>query len=134
RVLQTHIVGLYYFDAATGQSALIGAVQDSIGELVPPNEIIYHDAFDGVKADVRYTYSIGGFESDVILLERPLPPQAFGLHPETSRLEIWHEFLDPPRLRKQVRTLKRQTDAVLRQSMVEPDLADETLDFGDLWF
>jgi len=134
RVLQTHIIGLYYFDAATGQSALIGAVQDSIGELFPPNEIIYHDAFAGCRADVRCRYSRAGFESEVILLERPLPPQAFGLNPATCRLEIWHEFLNPPPLQKQVRILKQQTDAVLRQSMVEPDLADETLDFGDFWF
>jgi hypothetical protein len=134
RVLRTHILGLYYFDAATGQSALIGAVQDSIGELFPPNQIIYHDAFDGIKADVRYTFTRAGFESDVILRERPLPPQVFGLNPANSRLEIWHEFLNPPRLQKQVRVLKQQSDATLRQSMVEPDLTDETLDFGDLWF
>ena len=71
RVLQTHILGLYYFDAATGQSALLGAVHDSIGELLPPNQIIYHNAFGGCTGDVRFTFSRAGFESDVILLAAP---------------------------------------------------------------
>ena len=32
-----------------------------------------------------------------------------------------------------VDTLKQETDPQRRETMVEPDLIDETLDFGDLW-
>ena len=134
RVLRTHVLGLYYFDAATGQSALIAPVQDSIGELLAPNQIIYHDAFHGILADVRITYTKAGVETDVILLEKPQSPEEFGLSSLTTRLEIWHEFLDPPLPNKKAKVLKQETNALLRQSMAEPDLVDETLDFGDAWF
>ena len=62
-----------------------------------------------------------------------MPPEDFGLSSQSARLEIWHEWLDAPAPDKQVNTLKQETDPQRRQTMVEPDLIDETLDFGDLW-
>ena len=133
RLFRTFVVGIYYFDAATGQSALVATVQDSIGELLPPNQILYRDAFKGLKADVRVTCTKSAYESDVILLEKPLPPENFGLNPKSVRLEIWHEWLDAPAPNKQANALKAETDPLLRETMVEPDLIDEALVFGDLW-
>jgi len=133
RVFRASILGIYYFDAATGQSALVATVQDAIGEFLPPNQIVYRDSFKGLKADVRVTFTKSAFESDLILLEKPLPPEDFGLSSQSARLEIWHEWLDAPAPDKQVNTLKQETDPQRRQTMVEPDLIDETLDFGDLW-
>src|SRR2546422_6225519 len=51
--LRSHLVGLAYTDAATGQSALIAEPKDSLGQ-VAGNQVIYRDAVNGpFKADVR---------------------------------------------------------------------------------
>jgi hypothetical protein len=42
------------------------------GEIVPPNQVFYRDAFDGLKADVIYIWSHGSFAQEVVLLERAL--------------------------------------------------------------
>jgi hypothetical protein len=40
--------------------------------------ILFPDAFDtGLKASLRYTYTLAGFEQDVILLEDPGPPELY---------------------------------------------------------
>ena len=39
------MLGVAVYDRATGKSELIAQVKDSIGELHPPNVIIYPDAF-----------------------------------------------------------------------------------------
>ena len=74
--LRSNVLGLDYFDPATGKSALIAAVQDSQGQLISGNQVLYPDAFKGLKADVKYTYKIGSFEQDVILREQPPAPEA----------------------------------------------------------
>jgi hypothetical protein len=133
QVFRTHPLGVFYFDAATGRSALVAGLKDSTGELLPPNQIVYRDAFEGLRIDVRLTYTKAAFESDVILLEQPPGPELYGLDPETTRLEIWTEFLDVPEPESVARVLRSEEDEALRDRMVEPDLIDETLDFGDLW-
>lgn len=133
RVFRTRILGLYYFDPVSGKSALVAPVQDCSGILLPPNQVLYENAFRGVRADVRMTYTRGAFENDVILLEKPVPPEEFGLS-ESSRLEIWHEFKAPAGPKSVAKVLKLETDPILRARMSEPDLVDHTLDFGDLWF
>jgi len=60
--LRSTPVGLAYYDAATGQSVFIAQIKDSTGELVAPNQALYRDAFDGVLADVRLTYTRAGLE------------------------------------------------------------------------
>jgi hypothetical protein len=51
-------------DVATGQSLVLGMVKKSVpGRLVPPNRIVYADAFDGLRADVVLEwrqYGVGG--------------------------------------------------------------------------
>src|ERR1051325_3066582 len=94
--LVSHVVGIAYTDAATGQSVLIAEPKDTIGE-VGGNQVIYRDALKGpFHADIRYTYTIGGLEQDVILHQPPPSPADYGLDPATSRLEVWSEFLAPP--------------------------------------
>jgi hypothetical protein len=118
--LRSHVLGLSYFDTASGQSVLIAEVKDSQGQLYPPNVVIYPDAFTDFKADVRYTYTRAGFEQDIILHERPPGPEAYGLNPATTRLQVLTEFLNPPQPGKKPGALKtRQGDAL-----------DEDLDFG----
>ena len=55
QVMVSHVLGLSYYDAASGQSVLIAAVQDAQGQLLPSRrEVIFPNAFDTVNADLRY--------------------------------------------------------------------------------
>ena len=93
---RSQVLGLNYFDPATGSNVLIAEVKDSLGQIQRPNQVLYADAFTEVRADVRYTYTKAGFEQDVILRQSLPSPANYGLDPETARLEIYTEFLDPP--------------------------------------
>jgi len=122
RVFQTHPIGLYYVDG--DQSVLFAPVQDSaVAELLPPNRVLYRGAFaaNGFEADLLLTYTKQRLESDVLLIQKPKSPDAFGLNPETSLLQVRHAWLNVP-------VPKRSFNAV------ESGLVDETLDFGELWF
>lgn len=93
--LRGHVLGIYLTDTSSGSSVLVGKVKDSIGELLPPNRIIYRDAFEGgIRADMRYTYGRGFFEAEAILRESPVLPDDF--NPETTLLQVVTEFIDPP--------------------------------------
>ncbi len=130
KTLRSHVLGLAYTDASTGESVLIAGVRDTIGE-VARNQVIYRDAFDGpFKADLRYTYTKAGFEQDVIFREAPPSPEKFGMDPQVTRLEVWTELLSPPEPVKTDSVLKVEGNALVRSAMVDPDLTDETLDFG----
>ncbi len=129
--LRSHPLGLAYYDPATGRSVLLATLKDSRGQWVPPNQIIYRDAFDGdgLKADVRYTYNQNSFEQDVILRTRPPSPAQYGLNPVTTRLEIWTEFLQPPTPVRQQRTiaLRIPDETPTRREVFA---VDESLSFG----
>jgi hypothetical protein len=117
--LRSHILGLSYFDVASGQSVLFAQLQDSLGGLLPPNQMLYTNAFCGVQADVRYTYRMSGFEQDVILREQPPSRTLWGLNPKTTRLQVLTEFLDPPTPRQRVVSVRS-----------DPARVDAVLDFG----
>ena len=94
--LRSNIVGLMYHDTASDNAVMIGHLQDSQGELIAANQVLYPNAFAGVKADVRYSYRKGGFEQDIILRENLPSPESFGMNPDTTEIEVVTEFLDPP--------------------------------------
>ncbi len=125
RVFSSHPLALYYFNVESGQSALIAQVKDSIGELHPPNQLVYPDCLEGAKADYRVSYTKAGVEADLVLLAQLPPPETFfgTVDSRSVRLEWLTEFLDPPTPQKRTRILKQDTG-----------LVDETLDFADLWF
>ena len=128
---RSHVIGLAYTDAASGRSVMIAETKDSIGAVLPPNQVIYQDAFAGdCVADVRFTYTLGGFEQDIILLTAPPSPAQWNLDPDTTRLEVFTEFLEVPDGTATDVVLKQESDPVLRQQMAEPDLIDQRLDFG----
>ena len=55
--LRANIVGLSLFNPLTQEAITISHVKDCIGQLVPPNQIVFRDAFrGGPKADVIYIY------------------------------------------------------------------------------
>lgn len=117
KTLSSHILGLSYFDTGSGQAVLLATTQDSLGGLVGQNQVLYTNAFDAVAADVQYIYTKAGLEQNVILRAAPPAPEAFGLNPATTRLQVLTEFFDPPVPVQKVSTDKDGT-------------ADATLDFG----
>ena len=128
------LLGLALTDAESGKSELIAEPNDARGELVPPNEIWYRNAFTAlgapVRADYRLRNSRAGVEADVILRSGIPSPVELGFNPSTTRLEIWTEFLEAPEPAVTTAVLRAQTDLDLRKRMVDPDLTDQTLDFG----
>lgn len=129
---QSHVLGLAYFDTATGKSVMIAEVKDAIGEILPPNQVIYRDAFDTVKASVRYTYTRAGMEQDILLEQVPPPPEDFGLISASTRLDVFTEFVAAPAPVIRQDVLRARPDAVLGQPMAAPELVDSSLDFGSL--
>jgi hypothetical protein len=73
---------LVYHDLATGQSAIIAAVKSCVGQLVEPNVIVYPDAFDAVRAALKYEYhsmghgSVGGSVGVWFAATRGLRPES----------------------------------------------------------
>ncbi len=94
--LRSNILGVMYVDTATGDAVVIARLQDSEGQLISDNQVLYPNAFEGVKADVQYTYRREGFEQDVILREQPPTPESFGMDSATTELEVFTEFINPP--------------------------------------
>jgi alpha-tubulin suppressor-like RCC1 family protein len=118
--LKSHVMGLSYFDPATGKSVLIAELKDSQGQLLPTkNQVLYPDAFTDIKADVRYTYRKSGFEQDIILHEQPPPPSEWGLS-GAARLQVLTEFTEARE--PAIKSAKAGTSA----------MPDETLDFGTM--
>jgi hypothetical protein len=128
---RSHILGLAYTDARTGNSAMIADIKDSIGQLIAPNQVVYPDAFTDFKADIRYIYRKGSFEQDVILRENPPPPEAYGFSSQTTRLQVWTEFVEAAAPTKTPVLLRQEEDPQVRLTMAEPDLVDYSLDFGE---
>ncbi len=89
-------MGLSFFDYSSGKNILLAEVTNCIGELVAPNVVVYASAFDTLNAGLRYTYTKDGFEQDVILYENPGSPADYGLNPDTTFLEMYSEFFNPP--------------------------------------
>jgi len=110
-------------DLATGQSAVLATVKKAApGQLLPPDRVVYSDAFDGLKADALYVWQHNFFCQDILLREQPeLPP---GMDPATTRLEVVTEFVEAPvpQLNEQVLTPPGQ-----------PQLVDDVIiSFGQL--
>jgi hypothetical protein len=126
-------LALYYFDAKSGKSVLLASPKQAQGELVGLNQVVYRSIFDGLSCDLRLTYTKGAFESDLVMLARPKPPEAYGLDSSFTRMELWHD-VDAPVPTQTSQVLESVTDPTLRAAMAEPDFVDETLDFSDLHF
>jgi hypothetical protein len=82
-------------DLANGQSVRLATVKASApGELMPPNQVVYRNAFDGLKADVMLVWKHNAFSQDVVIREQPtLPP---GMSADTTYFEIVSEMVEFP--------------------------------------
>jgi hypothetical protein len=134
RRIRGTFVGITLFDAATGRQVQIAAVKDSIGQLVAPNVVLFPDCAEGLAADLRIVYERGELHHDLILKQRIAASalERLGFSAETSRLEVWTEFFEADQPVRTVSLAKSESDPELRQSLIEPDLVDEALDFGAL--
>src|SRR5439155_6854884 len=82
-------------DVASGKSVTLATVKaTALGQLLPPNQIVYPDAFDGLKADVLLVWRHNYFGQDVVIREQPTLPA--GMSPDTTRLEIVSEIVEAP--------------------------------------
>jgi hypothetical protein len=132
-VLKIQPIALYYFDAQSGKSVLLASARPAEGELVGVNQVVYKSVFDRLSCDLRFTYTKGACESDLIMLARPKPPEAYGLDSAHTRMELWHS-VDGPVPTQTLTVLESTADPALKASMAEPDFTDATLDFSDLHF
>jgi hypothetical protein len=131
-VLRSTPVAIGLFDAASGASAILAGIRDSVGMLVGDNQVVYPGAFNanGVVADVVYTIEKGTFAQDVIITGR-LDPADYGFPTNSVRLQIYTEFYDPPEPERVRHPVRVEHDKRLRERMVSPDLVDEVLGFGE---
>jgi hypothetical protein len=125
------VLGLSYYDTASGRNVMIAEVRETPGALAGANRLVYADAFDGVRADVVYEVRLAGLAQEVILREQPPGPEMFGLDPATTRLEAVTEFLEAPTPRREARPLRTERDAARRAALADPDFVDERLVFGE---
>ena len=116
--LRSNILGLAYDDSSTGKSVLIAQIQDSQGQLISSNQVLYPNAFAGVQADVRYTYKKGSFEQDVILRQQPPTPESLGLNSQSTEIQVLTEFIDPPQA------------SVVEDAVPTKSLPDEDISWG----
>ncbi len=128
--LNSTLVGIGLYDAASGQSTIIGSITNCAGVLVSSNELVFENAFSGVCGDIHYIMNAGSFEQDVVLTGR-LRPSDFGYPDATSRIQILTEFYNAPEPDEVEFPLFVEQDQTVRSRMASPDLVDYTLGFGE---
>ena len=95
---------------------------------IAPNQILFADAFDQLRADYEVTYRQGGMSAEVVLHEAPALPAGFS---DRTRLEVYTEFTpDTPAPKIDVRFVRQEQDPAARANAVEPDFTDDWLTFG----
>lgn len=131
--LRSGILGLNLFDPISGKSLQVAAVRDVTGSQVSSNEIVWVDAFEGLRADVRIRNERGQFHQDVLLREKLSNDQLvkLGFDPESVSIQVWTEFFDTPSPSVTPIPLRSETNAPLSMQSAAPEQADEFLDFGE---
>ncbi|PWU17767.1 MAG: hypothetical protein C5B50_10635 [Verrucomicrobia bacterium] len=109
--LVSNILGLSYFDTATGKSVMVAETKDCIGQVLPSgNQAIYQDAFDGTLADILYVNTSAAFEQLVILRQQLPSPTEWALDPATTVLQVITEFPTAPIPQISERTISGASD------------------------
>ncbi|MGP8200503.1 MAG: hypothetical protein ACLQU4_13485, partial [Limisphaerales bacterium] len=96
KTLTSTVFGLAYYDVASGSNAAIARLQDCNGAIVAPNQVVYASAFSNLTADVQYTYRKAGLSQDIVLRQSPPAPDSYGLSDQTTVLQVYTEFFNPP--------------------------------------
>jgi hypothetical protein len=117
QTLRSCIIGLNLFDEASGRNIQIASTRNVTAVQTAANEIVWPDAFDGFKADIRILNEKGQFHQEVLLKEKFSDAQLANLGFNASaRLEVWTRFFTAPS--PKVAATQVQSDA------------DQTLDWG----
>ena len=117
--LSSTVFGMACYDTASGSNAAIARLQDCNGAIAAPNQVVYADAFSNLTADVQYTYSKAGLSQDIVLRQSPPAPDRYGLSDETTILQVYTEFFNPP---------QPEMTAVTNGNVADHQI----LDFGDM--
>jgi RHS repeat-associated protein len=117
--LSSSVICLAYYDPVTGSNAAISYVQDSIGSIIPPNQVLYTNAFSNLNASIQYTYTKSGLSQDILLNQAPPAPDRYGLSDDTATLQIYTQFFNPP---------ESEATAVTNGNSVD----DQILSFGQM--
>jgi len=120
-----------YFDPVDGRGVLLDVVTNAVGWLVASNEIVFSNCFTHLKASIRLRNTCAGLESDLILHENPPEPATFGLS-SSARLEMLTEQLAGPEPVQRTSLLHQERDPVKAATMLEPDLVDTELTYGQM--
>ena len=83
-------LGIALVEMGSGRSVLLGQVKPCRVEQVSATEALAEDAFEGIKADIRFRIMLAGIEADVILREKPVLPS--GWDPSRCQLEVLTEL------------------------------------------
>jgi hypothetical protein len=96
-ILRSTPVAIALYNAANGESTVIGTIRDCEVVQVSDTEVVFENAFkgDGVWADVSFRIDQATFSQDVVVRGR-LDPTAWGF-PTNSWIQIITEFYDAPR-------------------------------------
>jgi hypothetical protein len=129
--LRSGIVGLNLFDPMSGKSLQVATVRDVTGTLVSSNVIVWADAFEGLKADVRVRNERGQFHQDVLLREKLSTNMLakLGFDSGSVRLEVWTEFIAAPTPTEQRPSLSGLTNGT-PGTLLPMDEVDPVLKFG----
>jgi hypothetical protein len=93
--LVTSILGICYWDGTN--SVMIAETKDSSGQLLPSgSQVLYPDAFSGLKGDVFYENRIDRIEQIIVLRESPPAPSEWGLNDSSAMLGVITEMINPP--------------------------------------
>ncbi len=117
--LLSTVYGLAYSDTASGSNVMLATIPSCTGTIVGANVLVYSNAFNGLTADLEFTYRRSGMSQDIVLRQQPLPPSAYGLNPASTRLQVLTEFYNAP--------------APVKTTVTNNGLADDiNLNFGDM--
>ena len=98
--ISTKIIGISYWDSASGQTILLSELGDSTGQLLPSKtDVIYPNIFpNDFACDCKYTLTKAGLSQDLILRQQPPDPGSVGMTngSQTVWLQILTEIFDPP--------------------------------------
>jgi hypothetical protein len=128
RAIKAHAVALAVADDA-GSRVWLGQLKDSQGEVLEGGtQVIYRDAFKGIRADVTIEYGLNFVEQNVVLRESFELPSEIDF--STARLEAWTEVFDGPEPRQKQRPMALRKDSGLASEHGRREVSDTELDFG----
>ena len=114
--LMSTVLGINLYDPAQNRSLLIAELRDAEGQLSGANRVVYPAAMDTIDAEVSLSFHKWGVEQFVSFRERFELPEGF--NPESTFVEVWTEFFDPPPPKVTTRLVN--------------DIEDACIDFGSM--